>query len=182
MTTKIIPQGWEDNTPSINVETKITPTQQTEAPKKVQPNFSISDIMELLAKQGDEIKWLRDKNEELNQKLDPSYEILKGREKYVWPRSYSYWVINNKPIVSWKTVSDEQYQNPYTKKWEAKQEIEVQFYDWEKKTYDITPFGQLLKRSEKQLVSEVTQKGSKTFLTFDHNGTPFEVEVTFINP
>ena len=154
-----------------------------DASKEVkQENVSLNDVMDLLKKQGEEIKSLRDENQTLTQKLDPWFEIRQSREKYEWPRKFSYWLIDWKPVVGWKTVSDQQYQNPYTKKWEAKQEIEVHFYNWKKIIYDITPFWNMLVRSEKTFPKEIIQKGAKTFYVFELEWEAFEVEQTFINP
>jgi hypothetical protein len=38
-------------------------------------------------------------------------------------------MLEGKPIVNLKTTSNTMYQNPYTKKWEADQKVEVEFYD-----------------------------------------------------
>ena len=155
---------------------KITPQAD-----EVKQDISLSDVMDLVKKQWEELQSLKKENEILTQKLDPWYEIRQSREKYEWPRKYSYSMISWKPIVSWKTVSDQQYQNPYTKKWEAKQEIEVTYYNGKKEVFDIVPYGNLLTKSEKMFAKELIQKGSKTFLTFEKDWIDFEVELTFIN-
>ena len=139
-------------------------------------------ILELLKKQWDELGKLREENQELRDKMDPWYEIRKSRERYDWPRAYSYWIMNWKPIISWKTTTDEQYQDPYTKKWVARQEIEVEFIDWIKINLDIVKFWRDLKRSDKIIPKKITQEWNETFYLFEHNWEDFQIERTFINP
>ena len=156
---------------------KINPKE----PEWNKPDVSLNDIMELLQKQWEEIQSLRTENQELSQKMDPWYEIRMRRERYEWPRKFSYRMLEGKPIVNLKTTSNTMYQNPYTKKWEADQKVEVEFYDWEKKVYDYFVFWNLNVQSEKMFAKEETKRNWILYFKFEFEWKEFEVPENIIN-
>ena len=164
----------------MNPQTGNTDNNQNSQPNE---NQGLDAILDRLNK-------LESENIELKEKVNPENAFKKGKERYKWPRHYSFKLWGGKPVLSYVSEKQEPerdlvYKNQYGEYTENQlMNLTLLTKDWktENQKVLVTSFNDGFNRSEK-MPAEVKTDGEKavsyTFDTKDH--WKFTVDYKIIN-
>lgn len=115
------------------------------------------------------------KTKELEAKLNPENMLKKAKERYEWPRNYSYKTYWGVPVLSYKSVKKDDTKD-FTFKNHLQvltnnQDLELTFADWTTRKVDLHEFNNNFERSEKIPAEPITDWVAVTGYQF--NVEPF---------
>jgi len=161
---------------------KMNPKETSKTSPKNE-NVNLDGILERLES-------LESENKALKEKVDPENAIKKGRQKYEWPRKYSYKLWWGKPVLDYKSVRkdptrDYVYKNQF---WEYidNQLMELTLLCEDGKTEKceviVTQFNDGFTRSEKLEAKVESDWMNTTWYVFDTKDFwTFKVDPRIIN-
>lgn len=128
-------------------EEKVAPEVTT---KPVSTDDLMKQMMQKMAQMEAELTKVKSDNAELMKKDENLF--LKAREKYKWPRKYSYKLRGGVPVLSYVSkrrdpTKDWRYKNQFGQ-FESNHDLELSLADWTKVNVDVDDFWRDFNKSE----------------------------------
>jgi len=148
---------------------------------------SIPSAGDSLAELKKEIESLKEQNQSLSDLLlqvadKKQLAIYYQKHQQKVPPTVKLRTIKGKVIIGWRTVKDEVYQDPATRRWVEEQIVEVMFEDGSSKQYPLLDYVRLYQHINAQVISTVTDSdGRIAFKVKADNGKEYVISAEFVN-